>query len=607
MLLSSSLIISHLHLPSPHFYSLTKLPTEQRKSHEKTQKITANLEVFAPKTAKSSAFQSPLQNPDDNLSESIPSHSFDPRSISSHLKSCTSLQEVKCVHAVAVRAQQSSVTYVGNNLISGYLRFSALDHARKLFDEMPERNIVTWTTILNGYHKLGLDEEVVEVFEGLIESSVQANSLTFVCLLKSCGNRFDFELGRQVHACVLKGSWSNLIVDSALIYFYAQCGDLLSASCAFDRMPRRDVVSWTTMITSYAQHGHSDEALAMFSVMQHQGLRPNEFTVCSVLKACGEERAVRFGRQLHGAIAKGMFEEDVVVGSSLVTMYAKCGEVSDARLVFDLMPKRNTITWTSMISGYAQNGLGEEAILLFHWMKRLHVSANNQTIVSILSACGSIRSVSLGKEVHGRILKKLAQSNTYIDSTLIWFYCKCGEFSYAARVLESMPERDVISWTAMISGHNSLDDTSDSLKFLNEMLWEGVNPTPYTYSSALKACAKGEEVRYGKWIHGSANKTRAMSNVFVGSALVDMYMRCGYVKDAFRVFETMPERNFVSWKAMIIGYAKNGHCREALQLMYQMQAEGFHVEDFVLSIVLSSCGDLQWEFDRSSAACYLPS
>lgn len=513
------------------------------------------------------------------------------------------------MHAVAVRSLLSSLTYVGNNLISGYVRFSSLDSAEKVFDGLPERNIVTWTTVLNGYLKLGLDEEVVVMYEGLlVESSIQANSLTFVCLLKSCGNRLDFELGTQIHACVVKGGWSNLIVESTLTYFYAQCGDLLSASRTFERMRKRDVVSWTTMITSYAQHGHGGEALSIFARMLSHGFLPNEFTVCSVLKACGDEKNVRFGRQLHGAIAKGMFEEDVAMGSSLVTMYVKCGEVSDAGLVFDLMAKRNTVTWTSMISGYAHNGLGEKAIYLFRWMMRLRVSATNQTIVSVLSACGSIGSLSIGKEIHGQILKKLARRSTYIDSTLIWLYCKCRKFSYAARVLQSMPERDVISWTAMISGHNIHGDATDSLRFLNEMLWQGMRPTPYTYSSALKACAKREEVQYGKWIHGSANKTSALSNVFVGSALIDMYMRCGCVKDALRVFETMPERNLVSWKAMVLGYAKNGQCREALQLMHRMQAEGFYVDDFVMSTVLSECGDFRWESDHasSSSSSYCP-
>lgn len=439
----------------------------------------------------------------------------------------------------------------------------------------------------------------------MIENGVRANSSTYVCLLKLCGNRSDYELGRLIHACVVKGGWGNLIVDTALLCFYAQCADLFGASLLFDRMLVRDVICWTTMITAYAQYGRGDEAFAMFSYMQHHGHRPNKFTVCSILKACGKVKAVSFGRQLHGAIAKGLYEVDVFVGSSLLSMYAKCGKVSDARLVFDLMPKRNTVTWTSMISGCVENGHGEEAILLFRRMKMRRVFANNLTVVSILSACGLVESLSLGKEVHGQILKSSVQENIQIGSTLTWFYCKCGEFAYAARVLEAMPERDVISWTAIISGYTSSGHGSEALSLLNDMLLEGVEPNPFTYSSALKACAKLEAVRYGRWIHASANKTRALSNVFVGSALIDMYMKCGCIADASRVFDAMPQRNLVTWKTMVVGYAKNGHCNEALKLMYQMQRDGLYVDDFVLSTVLGACGDFHWENEYSSSSCSL--
>lgn len=553
------------------------------------------------------SLECPVKDPSSNSSEWFRVSQLDPKTLPSLLTSCSHLTEVRCLHAVAVRLFDSSVTFVINNLICAYARFHELLHARKLFDRMPERNVVSWTAMLNGYLKAGLDDEVLKLFEEMVENNVKANSLTFVCLLKSCGNRMDYELGTQIHASVVKGNWSNLIMDSALVYFYAQCGDLLGASRMFDRMPNRDVISWTSMITAYAQNGHGEEAFLMFSQMQYYGFHPNEFTVCSVLKACGEVKALRFGKQLHGAIVKGMFKEDVYVGSSLVTMYVRCSEVNDARMIFDLMPKRNTITWTSMISGYSQRGLGKKAILLFQRMKERRVFANNLTIVSVLSACGSIGSLYLGKEVHGQIIKSYIQKNVHIGSTLIWFYCKCGEYAYAARVLEVMPARDVISWTAIISGYSSLGHSSEALGFLNDMLWEGLEPNPFTYSSALKACAKIEAMRHGQLIHASVSKTRALSNVFVGSALIDMYMRCGCTADALRVFDTMPERNLVSWKSMIIGYAKNGHCREALKLMYQMQEEGLYVDDFVHATVLGACGDIQWESKCSAPCCSLSS
>lgn len=521
----------------------------------------------------------------------------DAEAVAFWLRFCRSALDVRITHAVALRSLGSLGLFVSNNLISAYGRFDGAANARKVFDEMPERSIVSWTAMMSGYQKLGHHGEVVRLLMDMLAAGVQGNSLTFVCLLKSCGERCDAKLGQQVHCCVVKGGWSNMIVDSAVAHFYAQCGDVAAASTVFDRMASRDVVSWTTMITAYVQHGHGDKALQMFPKMVSEGFRPNEFTVCSALKACAEEKALRFGKQLHGAIVKKLYKYDIHVGSALVTMYARCGEVFDAQAVFDKMPRRNTITWTSMISGYAQSGCGEEAVFLFRKMKMRRVFVNHLTIVGLLSACGSMQSIYLGKELHAQIIKNCMEENLQIGSTLVWFYSRCGEHTYAARILEAMPDRDAVAWTAMISGYNNLGHNVEALKSLDEMLWDGVAPNTYTYSSALRACARLEALRDGRRIHGVVNKTQAFSNVFVGCSLIDMYMRCGKVDEARRVFDAMPEHNLVTWKVMITGFTQNGLCGEALKYMFLMQKEGYDIDDFVLSTVLSSCGDLQLKSD----------
>ncbi|GMP46129.1 hypothetical protein CsSME_00014404 [Camellia sinensis var. sinensis] len=167
-------------------------------------------------------------------------------------------------------------------------------------------------------------------------------------------------------------------------------------------MPNHDVVSWTTIITACSQLGWGEDAFLLFSRMLLEGFAPNEFTVCSVLNACGDEEELKFGRQLHGTIVKKIFKNDVFIGTSLVDMYAKCGEIADSTEVFDGMRRRNTVTWTSIIAGLARNGLGEEAISLFRIKKRRNIYVNNLTMVSILRACGSVGGLLLGKEVHAQ-------------------------------------------------------------------------------------------------------------------------------------------------------------------------------------------------------------
>ncbi|KAJ8532353.1 hypothetical protein K7X08_012276 [Anisodus acutangulus] len=516
------------------------------------------------------------------------------------LQSSSSLKEVEILHAIVLKCLRTSTIFVENNLISVLVKFGRLNDARKVFDQMPERNVVSWTAMLNGYLRYGLDDEAMNLFAEFVRRGMLWNSKTYVCVLSMAGRNCDFELGKQVHAGIIKGGFSNLILDSSTVSFYAQCGDLESAFRVFDVIKRPDVVCWTTMITACSQHGRGKEALRVFLQLFSDGFDANEFTVCSVLNACGEEKELKFGKQLHAAIIKNRFRMDVFIGTALVDMYAKCGEIDDARTVFDGMGKRNTVTWTSIIAGYARNGHAEEAIRLFRIMKRRKIFANNLTMVSILRACGLLRALPAGKEVHAQIIKNSLQDNIYLGSTLVWLYCKCSENSAAHKVLQDMPIRDVVSWTAMISGCAHLGHEYEALEYLKDMLSEGVVPNPFTYSSALKACAKLEDIKRGKLIHSSISKTPSLSNVFVGSALINMYAKCGYLPEAIQIFDNMPERNLVSWNVMIVAYAKNGCCGEALKLMYRMQVEGIEVDDYILATVLTACGEFKENIKSNS-------
>ncbi|XWS21560.1 hypothetical protein CRYUN_Cryun30bG0064600 [Craigia yunnanensis] len=147
------------------------------------------------------------------------------------LQSCYNVRQVRRVHAVVLKLLKNPVTYVENNLITLYLRFGKLVEARKVFDKMGERNVVSWTAMINGYSKFGFDDEALRLFGDSNSSGVRGNGKMFVCVMNLCSWRVDFQLGRQIHGCILKGNWTNLIVDSAVVYFYAQCGVVKGFSC----------------------------------------------------------------------------------------------------------------------------------------------------------------------------------------------------------------------------------------------------------------------------------------------------------------------------------------------------------------------------------------
>ncbi|XP_027090938.1 pentatricopeptide repeat-containing protein At4g18520, chloroplastic [Coffea arabica] len=573
---------------------------QRTQSHKTTPRFTGENSSCLSDYRTSCTLQTDPESPDDYNSTTCFNRSLvvpEFRLVAKWLQSSRNTKEIKKIHACILKCVNDLEVFCYNNLISQYIKHGRLVQARNVFDKMSQRNVVSWTAMLNGYIIFGLFSDAARHFIEFAENGIPWNSKTFVCVLNLCCKRLDFELGKQVHARMLKGCFSGLILDSAVVYFYVQGGELENAFRVFNRMNKRDVVCWTTIITACSQHGRGEEAFQMFSRMLADGFEPNEYTVCSVLDACGEEKGLKLGKQLHGAIVKRQYRMDIFVGTSLVDMYAKCGEMEDSRMVFDGMRKRNTVTWTSLIAGYARNGLGEEAIRHFRVMQRRRIAANNLTMVSILRACGLLGALQMGKEVHAQVFRNHVQGNIFIGSALVWLYCRCVNYSAASKVLQHMPLRDVVSWTSMISGCARLGHEQEALEYLKEMLGEGVDPNCFTYSSALKACAQLEDIRQGKLIHSSINKTPASSNVFVGSALIHMYAKCGHLAEAIRVFDSMPERNLVSWKAMIIAYARNGLCRDAFKLMYRMQAEGIQLDDYIFATVLTACGDVEWDVE----------
>eukprot|EP01018_Ginkgo_biloba_P026550 Gb_17962 [translate_table: standard] len=523
-----------------------------------------------------------------------PSIWVDTNVYASLLQTCIDLKawrEGMRVHAYIIKTGFKSVIFLDNTLVTMYVKCGRLLDAHQMFDKMSKRNRVSWTALIAGYAQNGFAEEALSLFFRMQCAGMKPNEFTFVSVVKALGDLQSLEKGKQVHGYIIKiGCDSNLYLESALVDLYAKCGNMVDAFQVFDAMSERDVVSWTAMIAGCAQQQRGEEALKLFYEMQREGVAPNQFTVSSLLKACAWLNSLKQGKQVHAAIIRTGVRPDVYVGSALVDMYVKCGSVLDARQVFDRMHKRNNVSWTAMIAGYAHNGLGEEAIALFHQMQGAGIRPCEFALVSILRACARLGALKRGKQVHARIIKNEFDSNTYLGSTLVGLYGKCGNLAYAGQVFKGMPVRDVVSWTALIAGYAQQGYGKEALVLLTQMLQEGVKPNQFTFASILRACAGLEALEQGKQIHGSISKTQFESYVFVGSALVDMYSKCGSLVDAHQVFDRMPVRNAVSWNTIIVGYLKHGYSREALKLLYQMREAGMEPEEFIIVSVLNACG-----------------
>ncbi|KAJ7298413.1 hypothetical protein O6H91_Y582700 [Diphasiastrum complanatum] len=433
-------------------------------------------------------------------------------------------------------------------------------------------------------------KEALHMLELMVQPTTIPPIHAYVCLLKGCSRRKALAEGKQVHALIFQSVLeSNIFLANTLVHMYSKCGSLLHAHKVFSNMPQHNVYSWTAIISAYADSGEVEEAINLFQQMQETGLASDKVLFVVVLKACASLAALEQGKQLQSEIIKRGFQSDVIVGSTLVNMYAKCGCTEDARELFDNMSERNVVSWNAMIAGYAQNGLGKEALALYEQMKQEGMQPNNVTFVLLLKACASRADLEQGKQLHSEIMKRGFQSDVVVGNTLVDMYTKCGCTEDARELFDNMSERDVVSWNAMIAGYAQNGLGKEALALDEQMKKEYMQPNNVSLVLLLKACASLAAVERGKQLHSEIKKRVFQSDVVVGNTLVDMYANCGCTEDARELFDNMSERNVVSWNAMIAGYAQNGIAQEALALFEQMQGKGTKSDEVTYISVLSAC------------------
>ncbi|KAK9280120.1 hypothetical protein L1049_013807 [Liquidambar formosana] len=324
--------------------------------------------------------------------------------------------------------------------------------------------------------------------------------------------------------------------------------------------------------------------------MLKMGIAPTPFSVSAILVACSQLEFGDLGIQVHGLSLKAGFCCNVVVGTGLINMYSKCQNVDDSRQVFNEMPDRNVITWTSMVTGYAQNQQPNEAMLLVREMQQLGLRSNYVTYNSLLSSFSCPSDLDHCKQVHCRIIQEGLESNVYLVVTLLTVYSECGgSLEDFRKICLNVTRWDQISWNAVIAGFSSLGNSKEAVKYFSKMRQAGINVDFFTFTSVLRAIGIISALEEGKQTHALVFKTGYASNVHVQNGLVSMYSRCGAINDSKGVFLSMKEHDLISWNSLLSGCAHHGYGREAVELFEQMRKTGIKPDGSTYLSVLSAC------------------
>ncbi|CAH8387632.1 unnamed protein product [Eruca vesicaria subsp. sativa] len=338
--------------------------------------------------------------------------------------------------------------FLANVLINMYVKFNHLTDAHKVFDKMPVRNVVSWTTMISAYSKCKQQQMALELLVLMLKEGVRPNVYTYSSVLRSCKEMSDV---RMLHCGIIKeGLESDVFVRSALIDVFAKLGEPEDSLLVFDEMVTGDAIVWNSIIGGFAQNSKNDEAMKLFKRMKRAGFTAEQATLTSVLRACTGLTLLELGMQAHVHIVK--YDQDLILNNALVDMYCKCGSLEDARRVFNGMKERDVITWSTMISGLAQNGYSQEALKLFESMKASGTKPNYITIVGVLFACSHAGLLEDGW-YYFRSMKKLYGIEPVREhyGCMIDLLGKAGKLEDAVKLLNEMEcEPDAVTWRTLL-------------------------------------------------------------------------------------------------------------------------------------------------------------
>lgn len=491
-----------------------------------------------------------------------------------------------------------------------YSRFGAVRDAEKVFVEMPERDSGAWNAMVSGFCQNGMAADAVRVFSAMVAEGVRVDRVTFASVLPVCAPLDDLLLGLAIHVFAIKqGLDVELFVSNALIDMYAKMGCIEGARQKFDDMLDRDLVSWNSIISAYEQAGKPHTALELHSEMQKSGVQPDVLTLVSLASAVAQSGNVLSGRSVHAYITRrGWDTDDIIAGNAIVDMYAKLGVVELAQRMFDKMPVRDVITWNTLLTGYSQNGLADEAIGVYETMEQSEgIRPIQGTLVSVLPAYSHLGALQKGMRIHAQAMQIGLHSDVYVGTCLIDMYAKCGRLNEAVALFEKeIPRASSGPWNAIIAGYGIHGHGKQALRIFSQMEQEMVKPDNVTFVSLLSACSHAGLVDGGqRCFHVMQTKYGIRPVVKHYACMVDLLGRAGDLDAAYGLIRTMPiEPDSAVWGALLGACRVHGNVELgalASEFLFEIDPEnvGYYV---LLSNMYAKTGDWDGVNDVRSLA-----
>ncbi|XP_076937608.1 pentatricopeptide repeat-containing protein At2g37310-like [Bidens hawaiensis] len=507
------------------------------------------------------------------------------------------LRRAKLLHAKLIISGVTLDNFLASKLITCYSKTHNLYYAHQVFDQIPQRNTFSWNALIMGYSMNTRYTDTVNLFSGFLSCSsmwVKPDNFTVTCVLKalSCLG-YEFSIGKVLHCyIVLNGLDYDVFVVNALITFYCRCDEIVLARQLFDCTRCKDLVSWNSMVAGYAKAGFFDECKELyFEMMCLEDVKPNEFTVISVLQACAQSNDLDLGMKVHKYVLDNEVKLDLTVCNAFIAMYAKCGSLDYAKQIFDETSEKDEIsygsmiygymlhgfvdkamslfremdkpslsTWNAVISGQFQNRHYEEVLDLFHEMQINGFKPDTVTLSNIFPTLSHLSNLKGGKEMHAYAIRNIYDKNIYVATAIIDTYAKLGYLKGAQIVFNRSKKKSVVIYTSLISAYSAHSEVNSALDLFNNMINKCIQPDPVTFTSVLSACAHSGLVDEAWRIFNSMLKVYNIHPLMEHYAcMVGVLSRALNLNEAIDFIKKMPfEPSARVWGALLNGASVSG-------------------------------------------------
>uniref|UniRef100_A0A5B7C8U4 Pentatricopeptide repeat-containing protein n=1 Tax=Davidia involucrata TaxID=16924 RepID=A0A5B7C8U4_DAVIN len=460
----------------------------------------------------------------------------------------------KAIHAKFIKTDLLSALFLRNHLLNTYVKLGDLVNGHKLFEEMPVKNVVSWTALIAGFVQHGCHEKALSLFCRMMHcDGMKPNEFTFVSALHACSFSESLTPAYQIYAMIVRfGFESNIFLVNAFLTALIRHNRLAEASQAFEQCLGKDIVSWNAMMAGYLQFSYS-QVPNFWCRMNREGVRPDNFTFASILTGLAALSHLCLGVQVHAQLVKSGHGSELCVGNSLVDMYLKNQNLVDGFKAFDEIPWKDVCAWTEMAAGCLNCGEPNKALGVIGEMREMGVKPNKFTLATALSACANLASLEEGKKVHGLRIKLGDDVDVCVDNALIDMYAKCGCMEGALGVFRAMDDRSVVSWTTMIMGCAQNGHAREALKIFDEMRLESVEPNYITFICVLYACSQGGFVDEGWKYLSSMTRDHGISpGEDHYACMVNLLGRAGRTKEAEELILRMPfQPGVLVWQTLL--------------------------------------------------------